>query len=359
MKYNPSIAHIVYASDNMFAEILGVSLVSLYENSRDMEDIIVYILDSDITENNKEKLLSICKTCQRSNAVFIPAENISDTLSIDVAADRGSLSQYARLFISSALPDELNRVLYLDCDTIIKESIRELWNLNLQGKTIGALMDAFSKYYRSNINLQPNDIMFNSGVMLIDLEQWKRKKAEQRLLGFIAERRGKIQQGDQGVLNAVLSRETYCFEPEFNSVTIFYDFTYKEMMVYRKPPEFYTEGQIRRAVEKPVIIHFTTSFLSRRPWVKGCTHRYTGEWIKYKKMSPWKNEPLWEDSRPGWKQGGLKIYKMLPDVIAVRIAGLLQAYGRPFIYKMNGKMWGMNQFLKDYDEKKRLKDGYR
>ena len=131
------------------------------------------------------------------------------------------------------------------------------------------------------------------------------------------------------------------------------------MMVYRKPPEFYTEGQIRRAVEKPVIIHFTTSFLSRRPWVKGCTHRYTGEWIKYKKMSPWKNEPLWEDSRPGWKQGGLKIYKMLPDVIAVRIAGLLQAYGRPFIYKMNGKMWGMNQFLKDYDEKKRLKDGYR
>ena len=45
VKYNPSVAHIVYASDDRFAEILGVSLVSLYENSRDMDDIVVYILD--------------------------------------------------------------------------------------------------------------------------------------------------------------------------------------------------------------------------------------------------------------------------------------------------------------------------
>lgn len=45
IKYNPSVAHIVYASDDKFAEILGVSLVSLYENSKDMDDIKVYILD--------------------------------------------------------------------------------------------------------------------------------------------------------------------------------------------------------------------------------------------------------------------------------------------------------------------------
>ena len=35
MNFNPNVAHIVYASDDKFAEILGVSLVSLYENSRD------------------------------------------------------------------------------------------------------------------------------------------------------------------------------------------------------------------------------------------------------------------------------------------------------------------------------------
>lgn len=174
MSFNPNIAHIVYASDDRFAEILGVSLVSLYENSKDMDDIVVYVLDAGIKRENKEKLTSVSQKCFRTKVQFIPAQDISKKLSMNVTVDRGSLSQYARLFVSSDLPSNLGRVLYLDCDIIVKKSIRELWNLRLHQKTIGALMDAFSKYYRMNIGLKENDIMFNSGVMLIDLDKWKR-----------------------------------------------------------------------------------------------------------------------------------------------------------------------------------------
>lgn len=336
-KYNPRIAHVVYASDDKFAEILGVSLVSLYENSKDMDDIVVYVLDSGITDENKRKLLSVCKAYKRSDAVFIPGKNISEKLSMNVAVDRGSLSQYSRLFVSSDLPQELSRVLYLDCDIVIKKSIRELWNLNMQGKTLAALMDAFSKHYRANIDLKPDDIMFNSGVMLIDLEKWRKQSVEDKLLKFIAKKNGKIQQGDQGALNHVLSHDTYCFEPRFNSVTIFYDFTYKEMLIYRKPPRFYTEGEVNEAVENPGIIHFTTSFLSKRAWMKGCAHRYVGEWLRYKALSPWKDEPLWRDNRPQWKQAGAKVLMMMPRGLTVRFAGLMQAYGRPWMNRVKCK----------------------
>lgn len=212
IKYNPSVAHIVYVSDDRFAGILGISLVSLFENSKDMDDIIVYILELGITDENKQKLLSVCKSYKRSDDVFIPEKNISEKLSINVAVDRGSLSQYSRWFVSSDLPKELSRVLYLDCDIVVKKSIRELWNLDLHGKTIGDLMDAFSKHYRANIDLELDDIMFNSGVMLIDLERWRRSEVEDKLLKFIAAKSGRIQQGDQGALNAILSHDTYCFE---------------------------------------------------------------------------------------------------------------------------------------------------
>ncbi|MCX7726745.1 MAG: hypothetical protein N2053_07835, partial [Chitinispirillaceae bacterium] len=43
---------------------------------------------------------------------------------------------------------------------------------------------------------------------------------------------------------------------------LFYDFSYPEMLIYRKPPKFYSEEEIKMAVEEPVIIHYTTSFLS-------------------------------------------------------------------------------------------------
>jgi len=250
-----------------------------------------------------------------------------------VSVDRGSLSQYARLFVSSILPNNLSRVLYLDCDTIINKSIKELWNIELGGKTIAAMMDAFSKHYRPNIGLQKNDIMFNSGVMLIDLNKWKQKKIEKQLLNFIAEKQGKVQQGDQGALNAILSKDTFCLEPKFNSVTIFYDFSYREMLIYRKPVNFYSEKVISEAIEDPAIIHFTTSFLSLRPWVMNCTHKYVDVWLKYKALSPWKDKPLWSDTRSRWFKFLVRLYTLLPSSLAIRIAGILQAYGRPFFYR--------------------------
>ena len=336
MNINQNVAHVVYASDDKFAEILGVSLVSLYENSKDMDDIVVYVLDSEIKNENKDKLLTVSRQYSRTEVQFIPAKDISKKLEMKVSIDRGSLSQYARLFVSSDLPKDLDRVLYLDCDIIVKQSIHELWNLDLHGKTIGALLDAFSKYYRANVDLEENDIMFNSGVMLIDLDKWRQDNVEDKLLEFISRKSGWIQQGDQGALNAVLSKDTYCFEPRFNSVTIFYDFTYKEMMIYRRPPKFYTEEQVKEAIVNPMLVHFTTSFKSLRPWINGCRHRYVDEWIKYKNLSPWKDSELWSDNRPQWKKIGLKIYNAIPTCASVRIASILQVYGRPL---KNSLLW--------------------
>lgn len=331
----PGIAHIVYASDDGFTEMLGVSLVSLYENSKDMDDIVVYVLDGGIKDEHKQRIDYLPSNYGRSKIRWLPAQSISEGLSIKVKVDRGSLSQYARVFVSSALPEDLDRVLYLDCDIVFEKSVRELWNLNLQGKTIGALMDAFSAQYRANIGLRRDDIMFNSGVMLIDLVQWKEKRVERRLLKFIESKNGIIQQGDQGALNAVLSRDTFCFEPRFNSVTIFYDFSYEELLIYRKPTKgFYSEKEVQVAVNEPVIIHSTTSFLSKRPWFAGCQHRYVGEWLKYKRLSPWAETELWQDTTGKVKLLIVEMLKKMPRRLMIRICGLAQAYLRPWMNKI-------------------------
>ena len=329
-------AYIVYASDDRFAEILGVSLVSLYDNNPEFQEIFVYILDSGISEENRRKLDSIAAQYGRAALQYIKAVNISEQLSMQVNLDRGSTSQYARLFVSSVLSSDIHRVLYLDCDIIINQSIRELWCMDLQGNIIGALGDAFSKQYRKNIDLEPHDVMFNSGVMLIDLDLWRRDNVEQKLLAFIKKKNGNIQQGDQGALNAILSRQTYCFEPRFNSVTIFYDFTYEEMLAYRKPVDFYSKEEVAKAIEDPVLIHFTTSFLSRRPWYDGCQHKYAGRWKTYKDKSPWKDAPNWAFQEPSGAKGlYIRLTSKLPRKAVIWFSSLLQVYGRPFLYSLN------------------------
>ena len=335
MERTNDIMHIVYASDDNFAEIMGVSIVSLFENNKDTEDIVLYIFDSGISDINKKNINDISKKYNRSLPVWITAKNISDELKIDVSMDRGSLSQYARLFVSSLLPESVKRVIYLDCDIIIDKSIKELWQLDMQGMTIAALMDAFSRQYRRNINLKPDDIMFNSGVMLIDMDKWKERDIEKKLLDFIVSKKGVIQQGDQGALNSILSKETYCFDPSYNSETVFYDFNYKEMMIYRKPPKFYSEAEIKNAVENPVMIHFTTSFLSERPLIKGSKHIYADKWLYYKGLSPWKDSPLWEPKkRSPLKKVLFGVMKIMPRFMIVRLSGILHRYGRPLFYRI-------------------------
>lgn len=321
---------IVYAADDNFAEILGISLISLFENNRDASDIRLTILDEHISERNRNKIENICIRYQRPLPQWLTAINVEERLNLSIQIDRGSFSQYSRIFVASVLPKSVERVLYLDCDIIIKKPLFELWNLDLHGNTVAALMDAFSKHYRMNVELEPEDIMFNSGVMLIDMKKWRERQIENKLLEFISRHRGKIQQSDQGVLNAVLSKETYCFEPRFNSVTIFYDFSYREMMLYRKPPCFYSEEAVKKAIEDPVIIHFTTSFLSNRPWMKNCHHKYKGEWDKYKALSPWSTSEERRDPRPVWKKISVVIYRVLPRELSVRMAGIFQIYGRPW-----------------------------
>lgn len=327
--------HIVYASDDNFAEIMGVSIVSLFESNKDMEKIVIYILDSGIKSENKIRIEAIFEKYNRSVPVWITAMNINDILGIKVKQDRGSLSQFARIFVSSVLPKDLNRVLYLDCDIIIDKPLDELWNMDMQGKIVAALLDAFAPLYRKNLGLEKNDIMFNSGVMLINLKRWKEEHIEDKIMELIKKYNGQIPQGDQGALNAVLSHETVSLDPKFNSVTIFHDFTYENMLIYRKPPIFYSKEEVKEAVKNPVIIHFTTSFLSRRAWVEGSEHPYTSRWLKYKSMSPWKDEPLWKDSNTkNWKNAYIKLYRTLPVSLSIRISGWLQAYVRPVIEKI-------------------------
>lgn len=47
--------YIVYASDDNFSDIMGVSILSLFENNKD-ENINIYILDSNISKDNKDKI---------------------------------------------------------------------------------------------------------------------------------------------------------------------------------------------------------------------------------------------------------------------------------------------------------------
>ena len=79
----------------------------------------------------------------------------------------------------------VDKVLYLDADIVLRPSLLDIWNVDLQGRTIGAVRDigpASNSMYAADsayMNVYKDPFAtFNSGLMLVDLEQVRRKYPE-------------------------------------------------------------------------------------------------------------------------------------------------------------------------------------
>ena len=325
--------NILYASDNNFASIMGISILSLFENNKEIKNIQVYIINDEISDENMEKIESIFKQYNRPLPKWKKVKCINEVLEMEVYEDRFAQTQFARLFLEEIIEKTEDRILYLDCDIIIDNSIKELWEMDLKGKIGAVLADAFSSWYRANIGLESQDLMFNSGVMLIDMKRWREQCVGHQLRAFIRAHRGMVQQGDQGVLNAVLSKDVCVFSPKYNLVTNYAAFTYEDMMTYRKPVSIYSKEEIEKAKEQPCMVHYTSSFMVARPWEEGRIHPYKNLWIKYKDLSPWQEEIHKPKRMKRWKKIYVSLAGKMPYKINIMCSGILQAYVRPLYGK--------------------------
>lgn len=124
-------------------------------------------------------------------------------------------------------------------------------------------------------------------------------------------------------------------DPKYNTYTLFYAFDYKNLLCWRKPTFFYQQDEVSKAKEKPAIIHFTRNFyMLSRPWVKGCDHPLTMDYLTYKKMTSWPS--IERDTRTTWQRRKYKIWHLLPQRELCIIANIIYNNIRP-------KMWWKNE----------------
>lgn len=326
--------NIFYSSDDNFAQILGVSITSLFENNKKTQEIVVYIIDNNISSENKALLSKIGESYNR-RIEFLSLDNIDTSKLENISFGRWSVGCMYRLFAATLFPENIDKVLYIDCDTIVCSELCEMYNTDISDYYFAGVLDCISGMNKANVGLKADDNYFNSGVMLINLKKWREDNIEQKFMDYIVEKKAKIQYLDQGIINAVISKQALVLHPKYNTMSVFFDFSsLKELLKFRKTKHYYSEEDFLQAKNEPVIIHYTGSFASIRPWYKNATHSKTEEWRKYKKLSPWADSPLWTDNRSSFKKCMAKIYSVLPKAVAVGVAGILHSYIKPIVFKL-------------------------
>jgi lipopolysaccharide biosynthesis glycosyltransferase len=112
------------------------------------------------------------------------------------------------------LPEEVDRVLWLDCDIVVEGNVLDLWRQDTAGQIIGAVIDYGSPtvgfsygtartYEECQISAETPH--FNSGVMIIDLLRWRQADVSQRVLDYSFRFEDKLAYMDQDGLNIVIA----------------------------------------------------------------------------------------------------------------------------------------------------------
>ncbi|WP_035764690.1 glycosyltransferase family 8 protein [Butyrivibrio sp. NC2002] len=322
---------VVYVSDDNYAHLLGISLLSLYASNVKDDEINVFIIDDGISQSNKEKI-------KRTSARYgreVKFYNANLSISI-YGMGKWPANIFYRLFFLTILGDELrdDRVLYLDCDTIITDRITELINIDLEGNACAAVYECMSKMHKRNCCLDDSWPYYNSGVLLMDVKKWRELEVEKRVGELIdLNHEKKMEYPDEGIINYVLKGKIKTLAPRYNLTTIKCVFSYQELKLYRKSRFMYNESDYDDAKIRPCIIHFTNSFLVRRPWQNGVGHEHpmVNYYLKFKNDSEWK-EMKAADEQAGAIKKLARVLFSFNGIFCTFFTGVIYSYIKPLKY---------------------------
>ena len=211
----------------------------------------------------------------RFEALHVPAADVDG---FPVQAEFTAAMWY-RVLLPELLP-EVARILYLDIDTLVVDSLDELWKTDLNRAPLAAVTNVFQHNHRhrpAEIGLPAEQDYFNSGVLLMNLEWMRRERAIDRLRDVAAREGARLEWPDQDALNLVFGRERIALHPRWNCMNSF---------AFRDARRVFGRRRMREAKSRPAIWHFEGPG-ENKPWDPRCRHPAREHYLAERAATPW------------------------------------------------------------------------
>ena len=276
---------IVICTDNNYVMPAGVLICSICENNMAEKINFHIIIDDAFIEESRQSLSEVVQSYSHEIYFHRIERNQFSSFPIGLKGQSRhlTLAAYYRLFLGNILPSTTRKVLYLDCDIIVRQNLLELWNTDIEEYAIGYVADqneGLISFY--NLLKYPQNLgYFNSGVLLINLDYWRNHNLLEEYLEFLKNYPERALTFDQDVLNYVLRNRKKRLPLKYNVQSGFLCKIVNISWEY--------EDELEEAINSPCIIHYVDPM---KPWIKGCDHPYKSEFFKYRQLTKWKNYPL-------------------------------------------------------------------
>ncbi|MBR2137425.1 MAG: glycosyltransferase family 8 protein [Alphaproteobacteria bacterium] len=255
--------HIYFCADRKYLPCTSATMASVLANAHPQTNIVFHLISDDITDDDVQKLsaLSRIKPCKIVSHLISQADFAQYK---DMDFGYMSLSTLYRFKIMEYVPQDVDKVLYLDGDMIVTEPLDELFATDLTGYFAGVVEEK-GAFQAANLRLKGGQY-FNAGMILFNVEVLKKHNLLEEALIYYRQNKERIVSHDQDILNGLWDQKVKFLDQKFNV------------------PSFV------KKFKNPVVIHYT-GFV-KKPWHAYCRHPQKNEWLKYAQMSPYKKSPM-------------------------------------------------------------------
>ena len=204
--------HIAHCFDNKFWAPAYAVMRSISIATRRKTDLNFHLLHTGLDPQHKADIDRICT----EYGAQVHHYDLSENTLFKTLGEKGRYIErlthiiYARLMLNEILPQEVGRVIYMDCDMYVRAPIEELFDMDLEGHPIAAVRDPYSHLITGGRDLRGNldlfdlaDPYFNSGLIVIDRKKWAAAGVLEKFEGMIADGTMNRLYYDQDVLNII------------------------------------------------------------------------------------------------------------------------------------------------------------
>ena len=295
---------LVFSSSNDFAPYLGVALKSLMSFVSPQNNYDILVLEKKIEKQEKDTIRAICSGKPNVSVRFINLQAVTSDIHFYVPTADLSEETYYTVLVPWVL-SSYEKALVLDCDLLFNHDPAELFNTDIGDFYIAAIKEivflGFLNNPRLNVNNSLTDYVryklemkepyqyFNAGVLLINLEAFRRVFTMEELIGKINVNKYSIV--EQDLLNSVCAGHVKWMDYKWNLTCVL---TRPEMFPECTDPSSMTVPNLELAPEEeldkwkeafaePYIYHYLTKY---KPWDYPFLE-YADLWWKAAKETPY------------------------------------------------------------------------
>jgi len=275
---NKNTIHIALTFDEKYITPFFVVLTSIFSNNPNSQ-FQVHAIATGVSLAEKDRIRTFVQ--QHQSKIFFYEVNTKQLQGLVVPENSHlSLAMYYRLFLPFLVPEPIEKLLYLDTDIVVIGSLKELYHTNLYNLSFGAVPEVSATKNRPDLGIYEEDIYFNSGVLLMNIPEWKKQRITEKALQYVQENPEKLIYPDQDALNVVVANQYYKLSGKYNVLP--FDI-----------PEYLPIKKYKTFLQDKVIMHYTLK--EYKPWSILSTHHFNYLYKKYFRQSPQAKEKLYTD----------------------------------------------------------------